>query len=261
MKRSNFSKARVVFLLCLLIVAADCFCTEDCQMAEYERIVRLSEPLPAGSIFEAQTNNGHIDISGTNVNQCDLTATIIAKADTEENAKKLAEEVKVELISSDNKLTTKIEKPKFGQGRHVSISLDINVPKQTALKLLSNVGEIHISDITEPIEAKTNVGVITCKEITADTNLTTNIGAVEVVYSESAPGICNADIKTDIGKIDFTAPVEFSAKVKASTNIGSIQTNLPLSIKGKVNQSLSGTIGKGEGKIILKTNIGEINIK
>jgi hypothetical protein len=34
-----------------------------------------------------------------------------------------------------------------------------------------------------------------------------------------------------------------------------------LTIKGTINKSLNGTIGKGEGKVILKTNIGSIKIK
>jgi hypothetical protein len=47
----------------LLIAAADCFCAGGCiPTAKYERVVRLSEPLPIGGLFEAQTHNGSIKI-------------------------------------------------------------------------------------------------------------------------------------------------------------------------------------------------------
>jgi hypothetical protein len=204
---------------------------------------------------------GEITVTGADVTNCDVTATITAKASTEEKAEKLAEEVKIKLQPSANKLSVKVEKPKETSNCSIAIDFNITVPKQTALQLAINVGEIRISEITEPIEAETNVGTINCRQITGDTDLTTNVGEVTVAYSENAPPICNADIRTDIGEINFTAPHDLSAQVRASVNIGSIQTDLPLTVTGKINKSLNGTIGKGEGKITLKTNIGSIRIR
>ena len=63
MKKYNFPRASAGFLLCLLIAAADCFYAGGCiPTAKYERVVRLSEPLPIGGLFEAQTHNGSIKI-------------------------------------------------------------------------------------------------------------------------------------------------------------------------------------------------------
>jgi len=116
-------------------------------------------------------------------------------------------------------------------------------------------------NITGRIQAETNIGTITCKEITGDTNLKANIGEVTVVYSKTAPAACNATVRTDIGKIDFTAPPDFSATVHAVTDVGSIETDLPLTGTGKIGKKLHGTIGKGEGELHLKTDIGTIEIR
>jgi hypothetical protein len=204
---------------------------------------------------------GEITVTGADVTNCDVTATITAKASTTEKAEKLAEEVEIKLQPSANKLSINVEKPKETSNCSIAIDFNITVPKQTALQLASNVGEIHISNITEPIEAETNVGTITCREITGDTDLTTNVGEVTVAYSKTAPSVCNANIKADIGEINFTAPPDLSAQVRVSVNIGSIETDLPLTVTGKIQKSLNGTIGKGEGKVTLKTNIGSIKIR
>jgi len=44
------------------------------------------------------------------------------------------------------------------------------------------------------------------------------------------------------------ARLNFPVKVNASTNIGSIETRLPLTVTGKIEKSVHGTIGKGEAK-------------
>src|SRR3972149_5217149 len=112
-----------------------------------------------------------------------------------------------------------------------------------------------ISNISGEIKAKTDVGKIKCKEISGDIDLKTDVGEVKVVYCETAPALRNASIKTDVGGIDFTVPTDFSATVDAKTDVGSISTELPMTVKGKVSKSLHGTIGEGKSKVNLSTDV------
>ncbi len=77
----------------------------------------------------------------------------------------------------------------------------------------------------------------------------------------TAPAACNAVITTNVGSIEFAAPAQLSAQVNASTNVGSVKTDKPITVVGKVGKSINGTIGAGEGKIRLETNVGSIHIK
>src|SRR4030042_3063750 len=102
MKKDHFQKAFVVFLSCFAATAMGCS-TDGCEpKAKYERIVNLSAPMSAGSLFEAQTHNGHIDITGSDVTECSLTATITGWAYTDAEAQNIAEETKVEIVPSGN---------------------------------------------------------------------------------------------------------------------------------------------------------------
>lgn len=265
MKKRTLIKCATLLLLCSLLIyttlAGCCVNVGDFCKAKYEKTEHLSAPLAPGQTLCLQNNVGEITVTGADVTDCNATVTITAKAMTAEEAEKLAEEVRIKLEPSGSKLYIKIEQPDNKLEHSITIGFNITVPKQTAMQLGANVGEIKISDIAQPIKVEANVGAISCKEITSEIDVKTNVGQVIVLYSKTAPSACNANVNTDIGEIDFTAPPGLSAQVNLSANLGSIQTALPLAVKGTINQKSTGTIGKGEGRVTLKTNIGSIKIK
>jgi DUF4097 and DUF4098 domain-containing protein YvlB len=280
MKKTNFQKAFLVFLSCFAIAAMGCS-TDGCEPKEkYERVVQLSQPLAAGGFFEAQTHNGYINITGADVAECNLVATITARADTVENAQRIAEAVEIKLIPSGNKLTAKIEKPELAPDESVCVSLDVTVPTQTSVDLNTHNGTIKIENLTGQLSGKTHNGTITCKKVAGNTQLETHNGEViceeasgdiklrthngnaEAFYATTAPPVCNIALVTHNGCVSVTTPPNFSAKVEASTHNGSINTDLPMTVTGNITKrNLTGTIGKGEGKLYIETHNGSIKIK
>ena len=282
MENGFLKKVSVGSLLCMLVVAAGCcFNIGSCAMrAKYERTVQLSAPLSPGSSFAAQTHNGSITIAGADVTDCNLTATITARAITEEDAKKLAERVKIKLETFGDKLTPKIDKPTLLMNKSVSVSLDVQVPNNTGLELTTHNGAIIITNITGRLNATTHNGKVTaeqisgttelhthngsviCREISGDTQLKTHNGSIKVYYSEDAPSVCNISLITYNGGIELATPSDFSGEVEASTHNGSINTELPITVKGKVSRrKLTGTIGTGQGKLHLSTHNGSIRVR
>ncbi len=260
--KDSFIRISLACLLCFLTTVTGCCINIDFwPRAKYERTDELNAPLATGSILALENSVGSITIEGLDVNECNVIATISVKAPTDEEAEELAEQIKIELDRDGNTLTVRTEKPRTKKRRSISISFDITVPEQTVLELGSDVGKIRVSNITEKIKAKTDVGQITCKEISGDIDLKVDVGTIKVVYSKSAPAACNANITTNVGGIDLTTPPNFSAAVDADTDVGSIRTDLPLTVKGKIGKSLHGTIGSGEGKLYLRTDVGSIRIR
>jgi hypothetical protein len=278
MKNHHFAKLSLGCLLCLVMFMAGCISIGGCLMqAKYERTVQLSAPLSPGSTFEAKTHNGSITINGADVADCNMTATIVARAATDEEAQELAEKIKVTLVPSGKRLITKIDKPTRLINKSVSVSLDVEVPNQTDLELITHNGKVVLADITGKINAtthngkvttenvtgttalKTHNGSITCREISGDSQLSSHNGSVKAFYSGAASSI---SMITHNGSIELATPPDYSAKVKASTNNGSINTDLPITVTGKVSKSkLTGTIGAGEGELFLETHNGSIRIR
>ncbi|MFB0555195.1 MAG: DUF4097 domain-containing protein [Phycisphaerae bacterium] len=260
--KNSFTKISLVILICLPVVITGCCINIDgWPRAEYEKTERFQAPLEPGSILALENDVGSITIAGVNVNECNVIATISVKAPTEEEAQELAEQIKIELDRDGNTLTVRTEKPRTKKRRSISISFDITVPEQTALELGCDVGKIRVSNITETIKAQTDVGGITCREISNDIDLKADVGTVKVVYSKEAPAACSITISTDVGGIELTTPPDFSATVYAETDVGSIKTDLPLTVRGRISKSLHGTIGAGEGELRLKTDVGSIRIR
>jgi len=276
MKTNRCMSLMLEVCLCWLLTAGGC----AIPMAKYERTVQLSAPLQPGSLFVAQTHNGSITVEGADATDCALTATIIARAGTEKDAQRLAEQTKVKLEPSASKLTGKIDKPTLGINQSVSVSLDVTVPNRTNLELITHNGAVKIANITGEVSGTTHNGSVTatqvsgaaklhthngaikCKEMSGDAQLQTHNGSVKVRYFETAPPVCDISIVTYNGGIDFTGPLNLSATVEASTHNGSLKTDLPITVTGQVSKKkLSGTIGGGQGKLHLETHNGSIAIR
>jgi hypothetical protein len=282
MEKALLKKLSLISLLCLMITLAGCVINiGSCAMrAKYQRTVQLSAPLSPGSGFQAQTHNGSIRIIGADIADCNLTATITARARTDEDAKNLAERTTVKLESFGEKLIAKISKPTFMTNQSVSVSLDVQIPNESDLGLTTHNGSVEIRNITGRLngtthngkiiaeqvsgtaELHTRNGSVTCREISGDSRLKSHNGSVKVYYSNAAPSVCDISLITYNGGIELETPSNFSGDFNASTHNGSIRTDLPITIVGKISKSkLTGKIGNGSGKLHLETHNGSIRVK
>lgn len=266
----------VGFCLCWFLTISGCYL----PIAKYERTVELSAPLAEGSLFAAQTHNGSITVNGASVTDCNLTATIIARAGTEEKAQKLAEQTKIILEPSPGRLTAKIEKPLLVSNQSIAVDLDVTVPNRTNLEFSTHNGAIKVANVTGQVDGithngsvttqqvcgtaklQTRNGSITCDDISGDAQLKTHNGSVKVRYSQAAPPACDISIVSYNGQIELAGPPNLSAAIEASSHNGSIRTELPITVVGNIGKkSLSGSIGTGQGKVHLETHNGSITIK
>ena len=209
-----------------------------------------------------------------------VVATITGGAPAEEDARRLAEATEVELVSMGTKTTAKIVKPKLKRNETICVNLDVSLPRQVDLDIVTHNGEIVITNVSGSIEGVTHNGDVTienvagaidvethngsfvCEEISGDVDLSTHNGKVLVRYAEGAPSVCDVKMVSHNGDVDLQAPANFSATVTVQTHNGSIRTDLPLTVTGKFGKNnLSGTIGEGEGNLHLETYNGSIKIR
>lgn len=262
--KTNYQKtlALSLFLCLYLVVTGCCIHIGDSDREKYERTEKLSAPVTADGTLNVRTNIGSITVTGADVTDCNIIATITTKAKTIEEAQKLSKGVKIKLESSADTLNIRIEKPAELKNKYLKVDFKIIVPKQLNLDCSADVGKINISGIAGRIEASTDVGQIICKEISGDIDLRADVGTIKAVYAATAPAALNANITTDVGTINFVGPPELSVELDASTSVGSIKTDRPITLVGEISKKrLKGTIGTGKGQLRLKTHVGSITIK
>lgn len=270
---------RKVFIInCMLAIVFIAGC-DWIPIVKYTKQVNLTIPAGKASSFTAKTHTGKITIKGSETNDCNLTASIIVRAFTEENAKKIAEQVKITLVPEGNNIVVKIEKPENSTFTQIKVDLDANLPQIMNLSLGTHNGNIHCSNITGRLKAETHNGNINVADVSGNTILSThngNIdykgiltdlkfdthnGNIDVQCNGQSAKPCEITAETHNGNIDFAAPEKFSASVDVSTHNGFIRSDLPIVMAGKINKTLKGTIGDGRDKLFLKTHNGLIKIK
>jgi len=281
MKASRYAVPSLLCGLGIVLLLVGCGCRiGGAPRVKHTRTMRLSAPLAPGAAFAATTYNGAIEVAGADVADCNLVATIIARAETKEEAQQLAEQTQVKLVPSENKLEAKITRPKTENNQSIAVNLNARVPKKIDLYLVTHNGAVSTSDITGKIDGSTHNGAVTatnisgemklkshngcvaCSKVSGNAYLKTYNGAVKLSYLKTAPPDCEISVVTHNGGIEVTTPPNLSAKVSLSTHNGSIKSGLPIKISGEISKTrLKGTIGAGQGKLQLETYNGSITVK
>jgi len=77
------------------------------------------------------------------------------------------------------------------------------------------------------------------------------------------PPNLTAKVKSSYGSVAFTAPTGFAGRVTLSTHYGSVRTDLPVTITGKIGdqKKIDGTIGEGTGVLRLETSSGSVTLR
>jgi hypothetical protein len=272
-------------LLCCLsvscILAGCCINIGGWPRAKFKRTDELHTSLEPGSSVSVETSFGSIDVRGSDVTTCDVIARVCVQAPTEKEAHEIADQVKIKLLPSDKHLAITVDKPKLRNNRSVAVSFEITVPNQTSVKCKTSFGSISIAELIGEIDAKTSFagidceniqgpvrlhtsyGEVNCRDINSDSiAASSSFGGIDIVCSRSAPPQLRADISTSYGSISFKTPPGFAGSVDLATSFGSIKSALPLTVQGQFGkETVSGTIGAGDGMLNLRTSFGSIEIK
>jgi len=258
--------------------------------AHFERIEQLSASMAKLEQIKIDTSFGNVKITGADdTTECTVTATINGQAPTLDEAKQLAEQTKITLVTEGKVLVFKVEKPTLSNNRSIGVSFDVTVPTRTGINCETSFGNVELKNITGDIDAKTSFGKIDAENITGKMQLDTSYGEVDcdkittgnfsakssfgkmdIDFSAACPADIRAKIETSFGEVDVALPSNFAGDVTVETSFGSVKTDLPITVKGDFGKTkFYGSIGKpalsgvegGKGKMELKTSFGSIKIK
>lgn len=261
-RRHWLASGLVVACLAGIVLLCGCYVNIGSDTkAKYTRTEEHAIAVGQATGLDVQTDVGSITVKGGDGSDCVLKAKITGKAQTEEKARKIAEGTKVDAEIKGEKLVVRVNKPTGVKGDALSVDLEITAPKGLDIECKTNVGDVTVSGMSGQVGAVTNVGSILCEGVVGELGLRTNVGDINARYDEAAPAECKAKMETNVGSIEFLGPRQMSAKVSASTEVGGIASTTPITVVGKVVKSLNGTVEGGAGRVILRTNVGSIEIR
>lgn len=217
--------------------------------------VSLEATVPAQTSLALVTSDGAVHIAN-------ITGTI--------NARTSDARIQVQDATGDAKFKTsdgtitcaRLSAPTldcYTSDGHIRLS-DVTAGSCTAR---TSDGSITLEGVRgDSMNLRTSDGTIRCRNVApAEMECRTSDGPIHVEYAADAPNALSLSAITSDGNITLAVPPGLSAVIEATSNDGSIHTNLPITIQGKVGKSLTGTIGDGKGKVYLKTHDGSITIR
>jgi len=170
----------------------------------------------------------------------------------------------------------KVKKP-----YHTSIDYNIVVPVRTGIKcdafagnvemrnikgdIVAHValGDVFMDNIAGRIQLNIESGSVKCRQITSsDFTAESSCGDMMVLFADDCPPDLSVKLTTSLSDVEVDLPPNFAGAVFAQTSLVKIKTELPIIIRGKSGWSrLTGTIGKGSGRLDIKTSIGSVKIE
>jgi DUF4097 and DUF4098 domain-containing protein YvlB len=148
------------------------------SQARYEKTIEQQVACDARTLLDVATQSGSISITGADANECRLTARIVARAPTEEEARDLAEQVELRPAADSDTLKIRADKPDLANNRSLSVSYTLTVPQRMSVLAVSDYGGLEIVGMHGSVKGKSGSGSIRAEGIQGPLDLNTSYGSI-----------------------------------------------------------------------------------
>jgi len=244
-------KTNPVKLLIVALVAA-CAVTAKAE----QDIITKSFPVKAGGKLILDVDRGSIHITTSDSDKVDVRITRELKEGTTAHAKKVFEEHKIELSSTDNEVRIEARNPKKSIGfkdpfNRLHVEYIIALPSRFDIDLKTAGGNINVADLEGKAVVNTSGGNLKLGAIKGPLKAHTSGGQITLTISEG-----DADIDTAGGDLRLG---EIGGNLVAHTSGGNITLEKS---KGSVKASTSGGdihVNDAYGPITARTSGGNVS--
>lgn len=212
------------------------------------------------SRIRLETVRGNIEIEGRNdTNSVTVIAQKYVGSDSLEDAEANLNELEIMVTDQNDEVLIQTLQPVNMQSRKYIVDYLIILPTDLEIDVVHTNGDIDIINIENWVTVDSENGNVFLSNISASVIVTIANGSIDSFIDPPLDG--EIILSTNNGDIDLSIPSATSAGFAASINNGSIQTfNLEFAAAVETIQSLSGTLGDGDGVIDLGSINGKISV-
>jgi murein DD-endopeptidase MepM/ murein hydrolase activator NlpD len=264
MRRSITRAIMVILLVCPVVFAA---CNDDDGMprppdtsfsAEEEFSFQID--VDGEDSFRVEGVRGNIEITGAQgATHVQVSGVKRVESNSTADATQRLSGLGVEHSKQQTDILVKTTQPKDNEGRNYIVNYTISLPKNLKVTVVNGDGGVIVQSLQNALTVTSGAGSITVTDIEGGVNLGQGAGPIDA--SVVLPLGESILINTGTGNIGLEIPQSTSATLSATVGVGSISVlNLILTNEVQETNSLVGTIGKGNGSIVLATSVGSIVI-
>lgn len=123
-------------------------------------------------------------------------------------------------------------------------------------------GRLTLQDVRGRLHARTGDGSVSVQGKFDELEVTTGDGSIEATVERGSTMSAPWRLKTGDGSIQLALPDGFAAEIDAHTNDGTISSELPLMVTGKLSgRSLRGRLNAGGNLLTISTGDGSITLR
>jgi putative adhesin len=219
---------------------------------------------PVGMLDIQPGHNGGIEVKGWDQNSVLVRARLEAWAESDAEARALLSQVRVEAGGGQIRAVgpdTYANRP-WDQNRQWVVSFEIFTPWNTNMKLESHNGGISLSDVRGRIEIESHNGGVKLTRVAGDIVGSTHNGGIQVELEGATWDGRQLELSTHNGAVTLSVPAAFSASIETRTERGRLNSDFPISVRGRIDEgNLNFNIGAGGPLIKLSTHNGGIRVR
>ncbi len=225
--------------------------------------------VPANARVTIRGGRGAITVRASDVPEIRVAGKKNISARNEEDAARRGGPVSVEIVQNGDGYEVHPTGLNAGDSR-VSIEMDIQVPKKSAVTVRNEKGDITISDMTAPVTIVSTSGDVEVRDTASDVSIEMHKGDVKVSDTKGDVKISGKGGQVDVASAtgSFTLDGEFFGPIRADKvtkglRFISQRTDLTLTSLTGHMEAASGNleIVDAPGDITLRTNRYSVNIE
>lgn len=202
--------------------------------------------------------NGSIRVQAWDGDQVKVTARLQANAESDAEAQALLKDVR---ITSDGRRIS-AEGPSEGRGYRSgwSASYVVMVPRRFDLTLDANNGSLGVEGVTGKLDLRTTNGSVALVDVGGDVHARTQNGSLNVQLAGRSWDGDGLDAVTQNGSVRLMVPDSYAANLETGTVNGRINTDIPITVQGRITRQLSVPLNGGGKTIRATTTNGSVRI-
>lgn len=213
--------------------------------------------LTARSLEIDGRQNGSIRVRAWDGDSVRVTARLQANANTDDDARDMLKEVR---LVADGR-SVRAEGPSTGRYRQGwSASYVVWVPRRFDLSLEATNGALGVDGVSGRLDLRTINGSVALTDVGGDVHARTQNGSLNVQLAGTGWDGAGLDAETQNGSVRLAVPEKFAAQLETGTVNGSINTDFPVTIQGRISRQLSLPLNGGGKTIRAMTTNGTVRI-
>jgi hypothetical protein len=219
---------------------------------------------PSGMLDIQPGANGSVSIKGWAQNSVLVRGRLEVWAESDALARSIASQVRVDTAGGRIHAMGPQwdDSSNWNQARYWSMSLEIFAPWNTDIKLSARNGSVSISDLRGRMEFAARNGKVQLTRVAGDVTGEARNGAIQVDLESNTWDGPQLSLTTRNGPITLSVPASFAASVETESNRGGLDSDFPVTLRGRLDGSVrSFALGAGGPPIKLRTRNGGVQIR